>query len=138
MQMNRLSTASIVALFVAGCASERSPQGAQKPPEHADRVQVAMYDSSPRAKLEHIDVFDETQSIQRPHKIIALLTCEGRVDEEGVMTEALIYRARMMGADAVMILPPYVYRDAPRPPYHGSSTRKVYRAKAAVYEQSSK
>jgi hypothetical protein len=133
-KMNRISQLLIilvVVLSVAGCATRPSEQNA-KPPKHANRVKLLMYDSSPRNVLEHIDVFDGTHPIQRPCRDIALLTCEGRPNEELVATEALIYRARMMGADAVLILPWYKYQK------NLSAVGTMFRAKAMVYESPGK
>jgi hypothetical protein len=84
-----------------------------------------MYDSSPRVSSDHVDVFDEGQTIQRPYKEIALLNCEGTRAEEAAMTGAIIYRAQMIGANAVIILPPF---------HSGWGDRRVYRAKAVIYE----
>ena len=71
--------------------------------------------------------------IQKQYKEIALLTCDGTVNEELVMTEAIIYRARMIGADAVLILQRNNYQEGVGP-LGGGATRSVYRAKAVVYE----
>ncbi len=64
-----------------------------------------MYDSTVWPKQAHIDIFDNERSVQSPYKKIALLTCEGAVHEEPEMTEAIIYRARMLGANAVILMP---------------------------------
>lgn len=61
-----------------------------------------MYDPTPRPKTTSLDYYDEKTLPQRPYKTIAFLTCEGAVDEEVVMTAAIFYRARMIGADAVV------------------------------------
>ena len=58
---------------------------------------MSIYDSSPRPKTAHLDVYD-TKAPERPYKVIALLTCEGAPKEEAAMTTAILYRARMMGA----------------------------------------
>jgi hypothetical protein len=122
--MNRLLAALLVTL-VAGCATTPSQQRAENPPKHAKRVQIGIYDSSPRAKSDHIDIYDETHPILKPHKEIALVTCEGTPSEESPMIEAIIYRARMVGANAVIILPPS---------RSGWGDRRVFRAKAVIYE----
>lgn len=83
---------------------------------------------------------------QRPYKVIALLTCEGAVDQEVVMTTAIHYRARQIGADAVMSLNtinPQVdtlnvtqgvaEQAVIRGLGIGSSARSVFRANAIVY-----
>jgi hypothetical protein len=137
--MHRLLATLLVTLLVAGCATTRSPQRAERPPEHAARVKMVIYDSSPRSKLDHIGVFDQTQPITKPHKNIALLTCEGAPHEEPEMTEAIIYRARMLGADAVIILPINSYQQGGA--FFGGSGgggdgRCVFRGEAVVYKTS--
>src|SRR5580765_4301775 len=109
--MNKLFATVLIALVLAGCATSSRQQALEKPPKHAGRVKVLMYDPSPRLKPDRCEVFDAMHSIQKPFREIALLTCEGSVDEEAVMTEAIIYRARTMGADAVIILEPNNYQE---------------------------
>ena len=93
---------SLAAAFaVAGCASIPSKQSHEKPPPKANRVQILVYDTAPRPKTTHLDVLGKNLP-QRPYKVTALLTCEGGVDQEVVMTTAIYYRARQLGADAVM------------------------------------
>jgi hypothetical protein len=89
------------ACAINGCSSTSSQRASDKPPPKADRVQVLMYDTAPRPKTDHLDFCGPNPPL-RPHKIIALLTCEGAVDQEAVMTTAIYYRARQMGADAVI------------------------------------
>src|SRR5258707_3647873 len=102
--MNRFLAVLLITLVVAGCATTTSQKTLEKPPQHAARVKILMYDGSPRTKSDHFEVFSEIHLVQKPYKEIALLTCDGTVNEESVMTEAIIYRARMLGADAVIIL----------------------------------
>ncbi len=101
---------------------------------------MSIYDSSPRPKTAHLDVYD-TKAPERPYKVIALLTCEGAPKEEAAMTTAILYRARMMGADAVMSAEAAVTREGggfilgPSGGFGGgSNTRCVFRARAIVYE----
>jgi hypothetical protein len=101
MKINFLLLSLAAAFAVAGCASTPSQQSQEKPPPKANRVQILMYDTTPRPKTDHLDVLGQNPP-QRPYKIIALLTCEGAVDQEVVMTTAIYYRARQIGADAVM------------------------------------
>lgn len=101
MKISRLLTLLVAALLMPGCASTSSQQSVDKPPPKANRVQVLMYDTAPRAKTDHVDVFVQNPP-ERPYKIIALLTCEGRVDQEVVMSTAIYYRARQIGADGVV------------------------------------
>jgi len=69
----------------------------------------------------------------RPFKVIALLTCEGARDEEAVMTNAIHYRAKLMGADAVIAGAVSAQDDYNQASGHRGS-RRVYRARAVVYE----
>lgn len=96
---NLLASLSLV-LLASGCASTSYQQSQEKPPPKANRVQVVMYDTTPRPPTTRLDVYGMIPP-QRPHRIIALLTCEGAVDQEAVMTRAIFYRARQLGADAV-------------------------------------
>lgn len=89
------------ALLAVGCSSTQSQQNHEEPPPKANRVQVLMYDTTPRLKAEHFDIYGPSRP-KRHYKIIALLTCEGAVDQEVVMTRAIYYRARLIGADGVM------------------------------------
>lgn len=115
----------LAAALFAGCATQPSQPGADKKPRHAGRVQIVMFDTTPRDKVDHIDFFDVTHTVLKPHKDIAILTCEGTPREESPMTEAIIYRSRIMGANAVVMLPPS---------RSGWGDRRVFRAKAMVYE----
>jgi hypothetical protein len=101
MKCPYLLTSLVAALLMSGCASSSSEQSADKPPPKANRVQVLMYDTTPRPKTAHLDVFEQNPP-DKSYKVIALLTCEGRVDQEVVMTTAIYYRARQIGADGVM------------------------------------
>ena len=101
MKNKHLLTSLIMALMVAGCASSPPPQQSHtKAPQYANKVQVMQYDTAARPPTEHLDILGPNQP-QRPYKVIALLTCEGAVDQEVAMNTAIDYRARQLGADAV-------------------------------------
>ena len=111
---------TFLTIAITGCATKEPwQQSANKPPRFADRVEVLVYEQPKMPPLPKIDIFDETQTIQKSHRRIALLTCHGVAREEVAMTKALIYRARMMGADAVVIVSP---------------NGRNFRAQAVVYE----
>ena len=116
----------IAALLITSCATMGNKTGIEPSPRHANRVQVATFDSVLRPKTTHAEVFDDPKSLQKPFKDIALLSCEGKPSEEAPMTQAIIYRARMLGADAIIILPPS---------RSGWGDRRVFRAKAIVYDK---
>lgn len=129
-----------LAFAMGGCATAPHEQGTERPPEHAKRVQVAIYDPTPRAATVRLDVYD-TQRPSRHYKEIALLTCEGAPKEEAAMTTAILYRARMLGADAVMSADTSFSQNGggfvltPRGGFGGGSdTRCVFRAIAIVYD----
>lgn len=100
MKIKLLLFSLAAAFAVAGCSSTSSEQSSEKPPPKASRVQILMYDN-PRPKTTHLDILGPNPP-QRPFKVIALLTCEGAVDQEVVMTTAIYYRARQIGADGVI------------------------------------
>jgi len=113
---------------------------AEKPPPKAGRVQVLVYDSTPRHKTQNLDVY-ERKPPARPFKVIALLTCEGAVDQEIIMTTAIFYRARLLGADGIMTLEPQNYGEpgsfaiSGGPGYAWAHNhRRIYRGHAIVYE----
>ena len=120
-------------LVFAGCSTTPSESHPEKKPPKADRVQVLMYDTAPRLKTSHLDVYD-LQPPEKPYKVIALLTCEGAPDQEAIMTAAIYYRARQLGANAVqdagtirnMSMGYYYFYAAPRP-------RCTFRDYAIVY-----
>jgi len=140
MKKQHTLTSLVLALVVAGCGTTPKEQDTEKPPRHAKRVQVAVYDSTERPKTAHLEVYD-TKPPQRPYKVIALLTCEGAPKEEAAMTTAILYRARMMGADAVMSANTSFTQEGGGFIFGGNggfgggvNTRCVFRAKAIVYE----
>ena len=90
----------LVLVLASGCASTSSRQSYEKPPPKANRVQIAMYDTTPRAPTTSLD-YCGFNPPRRPYKVIAVLTCEGAPNQEAVMTAAIYYRARQIGANAV-------------------------------------
>ena len=96
-----------------------------------------MYDTTTRTKTTHLDIYD-TKPPERPYKVIALLTCEGAPKEEVVMTRAIFYRARMLGADAMLSADTSFGDSEIGLGGHGGfgllgGTRCVFRARAVVY-----
>jgi hypothetical protein len=72
----------------------------------------------------------------RSSRVIAQMTCEGAYHEEVVMTEAMIYEAKKLGADAMVRLPAIQASTG-----HGSAlgfdqgSRCLFRANAIVFEK---
>lgn len=71
-----------------------------------------------------------TSGPTRPHKAIAILTCDGENSEEGVMTDAIFYHARRIGADAVIMMKPETRRGG-----WGIPNGLIYRYTAIVYSE---
>jgi hypothetical protein len=111
---------------VCGCHSTpKNPQPRVLEPRHAQRVKLVMYSTSYATnRTGTVEFFDVTRKLEQPCKDIALLTCEGLPHEEAEMTEAIIYRAKLMGANAVVML---------EPSRSGWGDRRVFRAKAVVW-----
>jgi hypothetical protein len=125
---NQLLTVIVSGLILAGCASNPDP-----PPKHMDRIKVLMYDSTRRAMTPRVELYDDTPPKQ--NKVIALITCEGSYREEIVMKEAIIYKARQLGAEAV------VWKDFDKATAGGGSMygfsaggRRLFRGEAVVFE----
>jgi hypothetical protein len=114
--MNTKLTAVIISgLVLAGCAT-----GPDDPPPHMGRVKFMMYDHTKRAMTQTVEFFDAPPA--RPFKLIALITAEGTYHEETVLTEAIRYKARQLGADGVIRKEPWPYN------------RHLYRADAIVFD----
>ena len=119
---------------MTGCETTQ-PSNVEKPVKSAGRVKVALYDSSSRNPTRELDVYNSESQIQKPHRIIALLTCEGPAHQEGELVNAINYRARQIGANAVIVL------EADRPnekllfsnPIFQPADSRVFRAQAVVY-----
>ncbi len=113
---------------VCSCHSgSQNPQPRVIEPRHAQRVKLVMYSTSYLTnQTGTVEFFDVTRKLEQPCKDIALLTCEGLPHEEPEMTEAIIYRAKLIGANAVVML---------EPSRSGWGDRRVFRAKAVVYEK---
>jgi hypothetical protein len=101
MKIQPLLTSLVLALVVTSCATSTKPPDGDAPPKFAKRVKVLIYDSTLRTKTAHLDIYEE-KAPERKYQPIALLTCDGNSREELVMTEAIFYRARQLGADAVI------------------------------------
>ena len=131
--------ALLAALLSSGCATT-SQEGAERPVKHAERVKILMYDSESRRPTTHLDIYDssrpadQTSQVIRAHKVIAKLMCEGAADEEPEMVNAINYRARRIGANGVVILPP----DRTGSIWSAFGSRRMFRANAIVYTEGAK
>jgi hypothetical protein len=105
----------IAGLFLAGCASN------DPPPPHMERVEVLIYDKTPRPRTASVEMFDAPPA--RANKVIAFVTCSGDIRQEVLMKKSICYKARQLGADAVVFLPTDV-----------AGGRRSARANAIVFE----
>ncbi len=133
--MKNLTTFILTTFLFIGCAT--SPQDASnRPPKHVGRVKTAAFDTTARQVTTELEVFDETKKLDRPHKVIALLTAEGAANEEGDLVNAMMFKARQLGANAVVMLPPdrpnagVVFNNILQP-----ADRRVFRGNAVVYKE---
>lgn len=88
--------------LLTSCSSTPDPNG---PPRYADRLKIAVFDATPRAATSSVDVFDETTKVTRPYKIIAQLGRNAKPTDSSLIINAIAWRARQMGADAIILLP---------------------------------
>jgi len=114
-----------LAALLAGCTTP----GPDTPPPHMSRVKVLMYDHTPRTMTAKLDFCNRPPT--KPHKVIALITCEGAYHEEVVMMEAIHFKARQIGADGVIRADTAQATTGSGPAAGG---RSLYRAEAFVYE----
>ncbi|MBI3880958.1 MAG: hypothetical protein HY301_12980 [Verrucomicrobia bacterium] len=119
-------------IVLAGCSSTPTEK-TEKPPDHMKRVQFIAYDNIQRPMTASLEVFTDPPA--RKHKIIALITCEGAYHEEIVMTKAILFKARQLGADAVIKIPESTAKTGSGTLYgFHSGGRSVFRANAIVFE----
>jgi hypothetical protein len=98
------SSICAAAVFAAGCASTPDPNA---PPRYGTSVQVVSYDSTPRPFNPDIQVFSNPNDVQgRPRHPIAQLVRVGWPNDQALIQNALIWRAKSLGADAIILLPP--------------------------------
>lgn len=120
---------ALLILLPIGCAT--APDG---PPSKMGRVKVLPYDSVSRAMTPSLEIF--SKSPEKPHKIIALITCEGAYHEEVIMMKAIHYKARQLGADGVIQLNHFAATTGSGSMYGGQvGGRSLFRAEAFVYDK---
>jgi hypothetical protein len=119
---------AITALIATGCSTTDKDA-----PKHMSRVQCVEYDSTKRPAKTSIEVFDQPPA--RKYKVIALITCEGAYHEEVVMNKAILYKAKQLGADAIIQLGTSSATTGSGSMYGGHhGTRSIFRANAIVFE----
>ena len=76
-----------------------------KPVRYAKEVQVIPLDTAKRAITPSVQIFESAADVQRPCHKIALLSRPGHRGDEGLIVNALAWRARQLGADGLVLLP---------------------------------
>lgn len=131
--MEKITTSIALAIAITtilGCATSNT----DGPPKHMKRVQCVQYDNAARPMKASMEVL--VRPPDQKFKVIALITCEGAYHEEAVMTKAIIYKARQLGADAVIQLGISNASTGGGSMYGAShGTRSVFRFNAIVFEK---
>ena len=120
-------------MLLTGCATPPAQvANSNDPPvRYARYVQVATFDATPRPATTKLNVLQDAPT-QKFHPI-AQLTIDGESENEGKLINALAWKARQLGADALLMLPPVGQRK-----YSGfgvpEGTHWAYRAQAIVFD----
>ena len=125
---------SLTALSLTGCHSYDT--NSTKPVRYADGVQVISIDSTPRKFSPTLEVFQNADELKgRPYHKIALLSRNGWPDDEGRLINAVIWKAKSIGANGVIMQSPvkgnYEFNAFAR-----SGKRTTYKAEAIVFDAS--
>jgi hypothetical protein len=118
-------------LLLVGCSSTPVSTSGDPPVRYARYVQVATFDFSPRSATAKLDIL-QTPPTRKNH-VIAELTIDGSAENEGKLINALAWKARQLGADALVVLTPVGQRnyDALGIP---EETHWIFRANAIVFD----
>jgi hypothetical protein len=121
----------LTALTLCACRTEYVSSTGEPTPRYANEVQVARYDATDRQPTAQLEVFSNPQALgNRPYRVIALLTREGYRRDEGLIMNAIAWRARQIGAEGLIPEGP-VYGGSPWA--HGRWEQPVFRALAIVF-----
>lgn len=141
MKIANLFLLILIVSIVSGCSifssNSDTSGGTLKKPPHAGRVEILRYDDIERPISQTLDIYDLNLP-ERPYKIVALLTCAGNYREEVVMRRAILYQAKLLGADGVLNadIIVVVEGDSERKQINSEKTGRfdgVYEARAFVY-----
>ena len=98
---------SLGAMALVGCRTTKVGQDQNAPPRYAESVQVITYDSTPRPFNPSITVFYNFAGLEnRPRHPIAELDKVAFPNDQALVRNALIWRAKSLGADGILMLPP--------------------------------
>ena len=121
-----ISILTLSSLIITGCAG--------KPPAAANvtKVTVAIYDVTPRTASTELTVYQTAEAVTRPYRSIALINALDKTQAEAQVLDAICARARELGAQGLIVLPP-------QQPYRGwpasatDQNLRNFRAEAIVF-----
>jgi hypothetical protein len=96
MKIKFLILISVVTL----CGCEACP--------HYNRLQVANFNGAGavlKKPYGTVTPFQTADEVKRPYKVIAFMSCEASVGDEGAILKAMLYRSADLGADAIILNP---------------------------------
>lgn len=99
-----------VIMVATGCSSPPESRNGEAPVRYAQYVKVATFDTTVRPATDKLTVYREKPAFK--YHTIATLTIDGELEKEGALINAIAWRARQLGADGIIILPPlHPHRD---------------------------
>ena len=99
-----LSALIPTAAIITGCHSY--DVNGSRPVRYASGVQVRQYDFTQRSPSKHIEIFDQYHPVSGSYTEIAYLSHQGYLHDENLVENALVWRARQLGANGIILLPP--------------------------------
>ena len=105
MKMPNNFLIAVAVMLLTGCHSY--DVNGTRPVRYANSVLVTVLDSTPRPFSQTIEVFQNTEELKtRPYRKIALLSHSGWPNDETLLNNALIWKAKSLGATGVILMPP--------------------------------
>ena len=96
---------AVAVMLLIGCHSY--DVNGTRPVRYANSVQVTALDSTLRPFSKTIEVFQNADELKtQPYRKIALLSHSGWPNDEALLNNALIWKAKSLGATGVILLPP--------------------------------
>ena len=101
--LRRPSTTILCAvLCLSACSSHKDPNA---PPRYASSVIITSYTTTTYPPTHDLTVYNQGDKIP-PHKIIAMLSRHGHERDQGKILNAIAWKARQLGAQAIILLDP--------------------------------
>jgi hypothetical protein len=130
MGSNMKSCILLLLALLVGC-STLSPS--DPAPRFAERVQAALSEAGHRPPTTSVELIIPQDL--RPRRSIARLTAEGKADDEGALQNAMMWKARQIGGQAILFEPE-------KPTFTGTSrlrtreqARRVFTAEVFIFQE---